>query len=412
MRKCLLTLILAGLLLPVVCQGQTYDDEYRRRLYIPDRPVDATVKVAPYDTVYDSASNLTTGTAYREYFNYARKHRLRQTGTISSLKIRNTPSDIHRVGVYVRIWRYNGATFDLVSTSENIVSQLIAINTVITVTLSTPIAVQVGDYYSILLSNDGTTGGGLTGRAGQANAVLYYYSGASAAGNGFDWLSQTALNEVTLPVEIYSSLAPTIVFIGDSLVAGLYSFCQTDVGVTATDQSFPGYTSAFFGYTFQNMGIGSQTTTSIAARFEADVVNASPRIVVIEGGINDISLEFEKATFISNWTSMLDAAQASTTITKIVVLMMFPDTAGTTLQMQTRDDWNASLATLALGYSKAIVVDVSSFVGKCRAGGDVGNLWDIQTAYDYGDNIHLNPAGYARVADAIALAIAASPHLR
>jgi len=102
---------------------------------------------------------------------------------------------------------------------------------------------------------------------------------------------------------------------------------------------------------------------------------------------------------------MLDAAQAAGITT--VVLKILPWTNGTNSQMQTRDDWNASLAALAAGYSNAVLVDASSYVGQYRASGSGGNLWDIQTAYNQ-DGVHFNQTGHGQIALAIAEAIGSS----
>ena len=67
---------------------------------------------------------------------------------------------------------------------------------------------------------------------------------------------------------------------------------------------------ALGGYTYQNMGIGSEGTPSIVARFTNDVINLHPTVAVLEGGVNDIAADGSKSTFLSNWTTMLAAAQA------------------------------------------------------------------------------------------------------
>jgi lysophospholipase L1-like esterase len=100
------------------------------------------------------------------------------------------------------------------------------------------------------------------------------------------------------------------------------------------------------------MGIGSQTTTQIAARFTADVVDLKPKVVIMEGGVNDLATSVTKATFITNWTNMLNAAQASSSICTIEVLKILHGQMGQTVQCKW-DDWNASLTTLAASYSKA-----------------------------------------------------------
>jgi lysophospholipase L1-like esterase len=196
--------------------------------------------------------------------------------------------------------------------------------------------------------------------------------------------------------------APTIILIGDSQIAGHplhYSFIET-TNTTSLTVPIPYHLGVLTGWSFQNMGIGSQTTTTIEARFNADVVALKPTRVVIEGGANDIPGN-DKTNFIAKWTSMLAAAQASSDIQRIFVLLMAPATADSNANHQTMDDWNASLVTLVASYSKARVVNASSYVGQFRVGGDAGNLWDIQAAYDSGDGVHFNSAGYTQIAQAI-----------
>jgi lysophospholipase L1-like esterase len=147
------------------------------------------------------------------------------------------------------------------------------------------------------------------------------------------------------------------------------------------------------------MGVGSETTANIAARFTADCVNLRPRIAIVQGGLNDFASGGSQQTFLANWTAMLDACKAAGI--EPVVCKIAPWTNGTNQQMQTRDTWNAALATLAAGYSDAVVVDFDGYVGANRAGGDAGNKWDIASGYGAGDGVHFNGLGYARMAQAI-----------
>jgi lysophospholipase L1-like esterase len=210
-----------------------------------------------------------------------------------------------------------------------------------------------------------------------------------------------------MPIETYMQ-APQAVFIGDSIISGNSSH-QSFLNTTETTNiasTIERKFSTATGYTYQNMGIGGQGIAAIASRFTADVINLHPRVVVIEGGVNDIQGgATTKATFLANWTTMLDAAQADSGITKILVLKILPWTNGTNTQMQTRDDWNNSLATLASGYSKAVVVDASSYVGLNRVGGDSGNLWDIISYYT-DDGVHFTSSGHFQIAQALADSIA------
>lgn len=85
-----------------------------------------------------------------------------------------------------------------------------------------------------------------------------------------------------------------------------------------------------------------------------------------------------------------------------IVLLINPRNAYTTAQSQTRDQWNAALQTLAAGYPGAVVVDPGLVAGEFRPGGPPGNFWNIAKAYSAGDGLHFSPAGYQRIAQAIA----------
>ncbi|MDD4972573.1 MAG: GDSL-type esterase/lipase family protein [Paludibacter sp.] len=365
------------------------------------------VIAGPYDTAASGSANwgITSGqqgNTSRDFITIGQKYRIRQNGSISRIRLYTvTTGDL--TGFYLKIWRQDGSNYDLIGTSENLVSSLVSGNYA-TIDLATPLAVQEGDYVGYRME---ATGNGFYffARTSQTGVSSYLITNTTPSENDYNWTAtppNTVMSGAVLPIELYMT-APQVAFIGDSIIAGHpahYSFLET-TATTNINSTIEKQFGNLTGYTYQNMGIGSQETANISARFTADIINLKPKIVVIEGGVNDIAGSVAKSTFIANWTSILDAAQANSSITTIIVLKILPWTNGSTAQMQTRDDWNSSLATLAAGYSKAIVVDASSYVGQFRAGGDAGNLWDIQTAYNQ-DGVHFNQAGHTQIAQAIA----------
>ncbi|MDD5041979.1 MAG: DUF2341 domain-containing protein [Candidatus Peribacteraceae bacterium] len=361
------------------------------------------VIVAPYDSAVSGAGNIADGDSYRYFLTLGQRYRVRQNGTITQVEvyIADAATDFR-----IDIWRKNGTTYDLVGESENLADSL-SVGVINTVSLSTSISgVQEGDYYGYRLDGDGNP---LYSRSGVSGVTMYYVTGSTPSATGYNWEAQASLAGVVVPIELYMQ-APQVVFIGDSIIAGHpnhYSFIETSATTnlaSTIEKQFGDLTS----YTYQNMGIGSQTTSQIAARFTTDVVDLKPRVAVVEGGVNDIGQGGAKSTFLANWTAMLDAAQdAGITM---VILKILPWTNGTNSQMQTRDDWNASLASLASGYTNAVVVDASSYVGQYRPSGSGGNLWDIQTAYN-ADGVHFNQAGHGQIAQALADTFATLPPL-
>lgn len=368
------------------------------------------VIVAPYDTAASGTGNFgSTSVVQRSFLTLGQKYRIRQNGTITRVRL-YAASVTDLTGMYITVWRKDGSTYDLVGESNNIAGSLVAGNFA-TIDLSTPIAgVQEGDFYGFRMTwgKSSPSGLNLFGRTSQTGVTTYIYAGQAAA-TDFAWESQSAGAGSVVPVELYMQ-APQAVFIGDSIMMGATahtSFLSTtlETGMSTTIEY---HLSQLTGYTYQNMGIGAQTTTQMLARFSADVVALKPKLVVINGGVNDIvGGAVTKATFLSNWEDMLDAVQAEASIDAVVVLKILPWTNGTNGQMQTRDAWNADLVTLASGYSKAVVVDASSRVGQTRASGDPGNLWDIKTEYD-DDGVHFLSAGYEQIAQAIAQALLSS----
>lgn len=320
--------------------------------------------------------------------------RIRQAGIIDHFSL-NLDSITNITHFYIEIWRKNpDDTFNRLYQEDFIASIATGINNY---TPSTSWSVIEGDYigYGYLAAPatryimTKTPVGGTT----------YFVQGSAPTTPNYTWPNSSA-NAVV--IKAYMQTAPQLVFIGDSLTAGypannslIEHSLISDITSTTSYQL-----SLLYPYTYQNMGIISQETTDLVARFTADVIDLHPRVVVLEGGINDIrhTPGQTKAQFLIDWTAMLDAAQANGIIP--IVMLMYPGTSITNTQMQTRDDWNASLASLASTYTNAIIVNVDPYVGQFRAGGDPGNLWDYVPAYT-AEGLHLTLAGDAQIAQAI-----------
>ncbi len=368
----------------------------------PTYPANSGVaKVGPNDTAFVGSANLNDGGGLtgRWFFTYGHQYRIRQNGTVSQVKVYIPPATAITT-LKIQIWRFDGSSFDLVGESENIASGLTTSQTN-TVTLSSPITgVQEGDYYAYQVDASGTGQNVLATRT-SVSGVTTYYSESEPTSSNFTWTSQTAVAGSVVPIELFMT-PPQVVFIGDSIIAGHnnhYSYIESLAVSDTTSTIEYQFSTLAGGRSYQNYGIGSQTTANISARF-SDVLALNPAVVVIEGGVNDIANSVSQSTFIANMTSMLDAAQADSNVRVVYVFKILPWTNGTTVQMQTRDTWNAALETLVDGYSKAHIVDASSYVGEFRAGGDVGNLWDMQAAYDE-DGVHYTAAGHGQIAQAL-----------
>ncbi len=338
-----------------------------------------------------------------DILNYSHAYRIRADGNITQAKF--YVADLTNVDVVtIKIWRkINTGLYDLVGETENLLSQLTA-GAANTITFR-PIAVQEGDFPGLFISVTGASAYQFYGHTGITGAKLYYTT-TEATTPDYAWESQTLATGSAVRLQLFGP-APHLVTIGDSIMAGgtTHTSFISGTDLTALGTDIGAIIGAVMGWVVQNMGMGSETTTDIAARITADLVNLYPRLAIINGGVNDFAGAGSQATFIANWTTILDACEAAGIIS--VVCKIMPWTNGTNTQMQTRDTWNAALVTLAANYADAIVVDFDAALGQFRAGGDAGNLWDIADAYD-ADGVHPNPAGLSVAAQVILDALTAT----
>lgn len=191
------------------------------------------------------------------------------------------------------------------------------------------------------------------------------------------------------------------VFIGDSLFA-MDTTSDISVKVPGIFSQLRFQTDVFwrngvFAYTVLNKGISGNTTAQMLARFDADVVANNPIYAVIGGGINDINQGVTEAVYLANLTAMFNKCVAASI--NILSFQIPPWTNADTTASTTRDAWNVSRAALVASYPTAKLVDEAPYTGQFRAGGPVGNLWDIIPRFS-GDGTHKNEAGYRQMARA------------
>lgn len=357
------------------------------------------VEMGGYLALADGAANLGGANPALYFIGNNNETRIRQTGMMRGVQFRTITKLAAVTAFYVQVWRKDGATWDLVGQREIWNRVKAGLNTIY---FDNPLAVQVGDYLGFGIATPDSTYF-LRATTGVGAASTYYVNAVPTAAD-YAWDTKTAATFV-FPLKALGD-PPMVIGIGDSLMAGHhthYSYIENSTTDVPTCQILY-QLSALNGWSYQNMGIGSQTTAQIAARITTDVVNLRPRYTILEGGVNDIALSVSQSTFIANYTTMLTAC-VNAGICPIVCLIA-PWTNGTNANLQTRDTWNAALAALcAASYPTAIVVNLDTALGQNRAGGDPGNLWDIKTAYDEGDGVHYNTDGYTAWAAAIAAAL-------
>ena len=342
--------------------------------------------------VSNSTNYLLTTADGNSILSVYKTDRIRQSGEIVKVDLAkiNTLDGVSEVKVV--IWRKIGTMYDVISRSENILPKLIAgLNTV---TFDNPLVAQEGDYIGLYLKGD-------------TSSVIAYdiipnaskYTDAAVNDEDYDWDSATDLN--ALSTSHYYMRAPLICCIGDSIMES-YPYHQSYIDPNPTDNILKCWTTLLSGYDFrivcQNLGYGAQTSTTILARFDSQVIAAKPRVCFLEAGLNGYSTE-TKAQYIANMKSMIDKCITA----KIFPIVSTIGPAGTldTIKSQEYDARNTDLIALVQTYPKAILYDSRASFGTFRTGGDICNKWDLRTRYDSGDKVHYSEAGNQRLADDI-----------
>lgn len=83
---------------------------------------------------------------------------------------------------------------------------------------------------------------------------------------------------------------------------------MTDTGETVTVNFHPGF---FSGNNYVDRGVSGQNTTQMLARFDKDIVDLNPKVVVIMGGTNDLAQGVTKKQILANLTAMAEKADAA-----------------------------------------------------------------------------------------------------
>ncbi len=348
-----------------------------------------TVGVADYTAQSEGISLLTT----------YKPERINQKGSLVQVQL-NVITITGITECDIVIWRFDGTNYDEIA-REDITDELSVANPC-TVTLDTPIDVEEGDFISTYLVADVDKAFSQTADRDAAGCI--YIIGTKVTGVNQSW---SGVGYVTPnsshPIAGFMK-APLIVGIGDSLIesyplhTSMIDSNYTTVDITKSWLYKLRTSDAKF--TYQNCGIGGNRMNNITGRFERDCLDKLPRFAILNGGINDLAIGTAKATVLAAWESILDDCEANDIIP--VMWLLMPWTDGTNDQMQDRDDWNTDLLTLFNSYLRTdwVVINFDNDLGQFRAGGDVGNLWDIKTEYNE-DDIHYNETGQAKIAEVV-----------
>jgi|GEM_PF-1368372 len=354
------------------------------------------------DTISTGVANVGATDVEAHYLSAAHRSRIRQDGNLTQVKMYFASKPASLTAFYIEVWRENGSNFDRIS-QENILSKISGGSTN-TVALDL-VDVKEGDYIGYGWTASSDPGNFLTSVDSTA-AGGSYKTVSVPTGMGYNWSGQIASNSY-VPILSYMP-APMMVFLGDSIMAG-YGDNQTfnnPSKVTNPKSNIPWYVHQSLGssYTYQNVAYAGKESTGAVTNFNTDVIGLKPKIIVLEGYVNDLTTKTQ-AQMIANYTTMLDSATGNGIIP--VVMAILPWSNGSNAQMLDRDSRNIALRALVQSYPTAIWVDGGSYVGEYRPTGPSGNLWDISHSYQYlGDGIHFSNEGHRMIAQAITDSIA------
>ena len=150
---------------------------------------------------------------------------------------------------------------------------------------------------------------------------------------------------------------------------------------------------------FENKAVGGVTTDDVAKQVMKVYEKGSAKVVIANGGLNDIGGNQTKTVFLKNWKIILD--QTKIHGTRLIILLITPLTRGPNDRMTRRDEFNKALEDLANSYPNASIVNSDPKVGEERSGGPSGNHWNIKEKYTY-DGTHFTSEGYTIIANLIA----------
>jgi lysophospholipase L1-like esterase len=373
------------------------------------------VSVAPYNhpvTIgggnYSASGTWVNGFYYRDFITLGNTYRFRQSWSATSVKLYFQDQYWYASGVYIKVWRKTWATFDLVTTSENILPSLWATGAIYTVNFSQALTgIQEWDYYWYRIEANLPPV--------PVNKNFFFaqpvtseswsnFLDQSTVWSSFAWETEPWVQVSPFAVTMeFTMTNPDIALIGDSIIAGHpthYSYVEK-LTKSALSTTIGAQLASLTSYITHNVGIWSQTTSQISARFPSDVLSLKPKVIVIEWWVNDIyGWVITSGTFATNITNMVSAAEADPAVQKVVLLGILPWTNGTTPQNTKVDERNTILSGIAAIYSKATYVSAAPLVGQFRSGGPIDNLWDIQPVYNL-DWIHFNAAWHGRIAQAL-----------
>ena len=146
----------------------------------------------------------------------------------------------------------------------------------------------------------------------------------SSKATSLGWDSSAWNLSSALPVLLQTPRRISAAFIGDSITwqwaRNGNTFAETKLlipfnssymvrnGSNVTVAFHPGF---FSGNNYVDRGVSGQNTTQMLARFQKDIINLNPKVVVIMGGTNDLAQGVSKQQILANIKAMAEMAEAA-----------------------------------------------------------------------------------------------------
>jgi acyl-CoA thioesterase-1 len=192
----------------------------------------------------------------------------------------------------------------------------------------------------------------------------------------------------------------TIVALGDSTTAGTPAFkspIEAPPNGTGNIESQYAYwlTKAHPDWQVLNCGVNGERTDQIRARFARDAARATPAVVVIIAGVNDVYQGRSAESVERELEAMYEAARAAKIIVVAGSIIPFNvATADQNARMHAINDWIRRYSASHAG--RVVFCDTRAAVG---APGQPDRLMSSP------DDLHPSPDGYKRMASALEPAI-------
>lgn len=204
---------------------------------------------------------------------------------------------------------------------------------------------------------------------------------------------------VMLAIALQSTPSVTIVAMGDSTTAGTPGFespREAPPGGRGDQTSQYAYwlMQAHPGWKVVNQGMNGQRSDEIRARFDQDVVSRHPAVAIIIAGVNDVYQGRPAQHVKDELTAMYEHARAAGI--PVVAGTIIPYNVATPAQNLAMHDINEWIRTQAKTVPGFVFVDTRAAVAA------VDNPDRLASSPD---GLHPDPAGYHRMADALAPAI-------